>query len=171
LPSLESLMFLRFRFRPKGKKASVTRKVPFLQGAFVPPITPFKNGTVDYELNAKPIEWQLGEGSHGFLVNATRGEPTTLSLEQKARLIETAVKTSVRRRPVVADDLASAGALTRDPHALMATTSFDASPIPVKYMMKRLDVVPANEHRLPMAPGAPDPEKRLDGVLKRAGLI
>lgn len=92
----------------------MTRKVPLLQGAFVPPITPFKNGTVDYELNAKPIECKS---------------------------------------------------------ARVATAPFDASPIPVKYMMKRMGVVPANEHRLPMASGAPDPEKRLDGVLKRAGLI
>jgi 4-hydroxy-tetrahydrodipicolinate synthase len=37
--------------------------------------------------------------------------------------------------------------------------------------MKRLGLIPANEHRLPMVPATRELEKRLDGVLKRAGLI
>ena len=77
----------------------MTLKVSFLRGAFVPLITPLKNGAIDYERYAKLIEWQIGEGTHGLLVNATSGEPTTLTIEEKARLIETAVKTSARRRP------------------------------------------------------------------------
>ena len=48
---------------------------------------------------------------------------------------------------------------------------YDTNPIPMKYMMKRLGLIPANEHRLPMVPATKDLEKRLDGVLKRAGLI
>jgi 4-hydroxy-tetrahydrodipicolinate synthase len=298
----------------------MTRKVRFLQGAFVPLVTPFRNGEIDYGLYAKLIERQIAEGSHGLLVNATSGEPTTLSFEEKARLIETAVKTSAHRRPVVAGtpaeshaetvalmaraeragadaivavtpayvkppqrglvayfvdlagrtklpfliyhipgraavnltadtieaiaarapnfvglkntddnlalvtrllatlgpdfrnfggmessafamsaiggcwtmitssnvaprqiaqihdrfaagDVAGAGALTRDLHELMDATSYDTSPIPVKYMMKRLGILPANEHRLPMVPAMPELEKRLDGVLERAGML
>jgi len=38
-------------------------------------------------------------------------------------------------------------------------------------MMKRLGILPANEHRLPMMPATPELEKRLDGVLERAGLL
>lgn len=48
---------------------------------------------------------------------------------------------------------------------------FDTNPIPMKYMMKRLGIIPENEHRLPMSPATPDLEKRLDGVLERAGLL
>ncbi|HWI87679.1 MAG TPA: 4-hydroxy-tetrahydrodipicolinate synthase [Sphingomicrobium sp.] len=48
---------------------------------------------------------------------------------------------------------------------------FDTNPIPIKYMMKRLGLIPQNEHRLPMAPATPDLEQRLDGVLERAGLL
>ncbi len=48
---------------------------------------------------------------------------------------------------------------------------YDTNPIPMKYMMKRLGLMPANEHRLPMMPATPDLEKRLDGVLERAGLL
>jgi 4-hydroxy-tetrahydrodipicolinate synthase len=31
--------------------------------------------------------------------------------------------------------------------------------------------MPTNEHRLPMVPATPELEKRLDGVLERAGLV
>ncbi len=48
---------------------------------------------------------------------------------------------------------------------------YDTNPIPMKYMMKRLGIIPANEHRLPMAPATPDLEARLDGVLRRAGML
>jgi 4-hydroxy-tetrahydrodipicolinate synthase len=48
---------------------------------------------------------------------------------------------------------------------------FDTNPIPIKYMMKRLGLIPENEHRLPMAPATRELEKRLDGVLERAGLL
>jgi hypothetical protein len=48
---------------------------------------------------------------------------------------------------------------------------FDTNPIPMKYMMKRLGILERNEHRLPMVPATPELEKRLDGVLVRAGLL
>ncbi|RQU32797.1 4-hydroxy-tetrahydrodipicolinate synthase [Burkholderia cenocepacia] len=48
---------------------------------------------------------------------------------------------------------------------------YDTNPIPIKYMMKRMGLIPSNEHRLPMIPATPELERRLDGVLDRAGLI
>ena len=48
---------------------------------------------------------------------------------------------------------------------------FDTNPIPMKYMMKRLGILPNELHRLPMVPSTPELQKRLDGVLSRAGLI
>jgi len=48
---------------------------------------------------------------------------------------------------------------------------YDTNPIPIKYMMKRLGIIPANEHRLPMLPASPELEKRLDDVLQRAGFF
>jgi 4-hydroxy-tetrahydrodipicolinate synthase len=48
---------------------------------------------------------------------------------------------------------------------------FDTNPIPIKYMMRRLGLLPANEHRLPNVPATPELEKRLDNVLRRAGLL
>jgi 4-hydroxy-tetrahydrodipicolinate synthase len=78
------------------------RKVPFLKGAFTPLVVPFRSGEVDYDRYAKLIDWQIEQGTHGLLVNATSGEPTTLTLEEKARLIDVAVKTSAGRKPVAA---------------------------------------------------------------------
>ena len=48
---------------------------------------------------------------------------------------------------------------------------FDSNPIPIKYMMKKLGLLPANEHRLPMVPATDELERRLDGVLQRSGMI
>ncbi|MFQ5983639.1 MAG: dihydrodipicolinate synthase family protein, partial [Woeseiaceae bacterium] len=48
---------------------------------------------------------------------------------------------------------------------------YDTNPIPIKYMMKKLGIMPTNEHRLPMLPATAELEKRLDGVLERAGLL
>jgi 4-hydroxy-tetrahydrodipicolinate synthase len=41
----------------------------------------------------------------------------------------------------------------------------------MKYMMKKLGIMPTTEHRLPMLPATPELEERLDGVLERAGLL
>ncbi|HTX03151.1 MAG TPA: 4-hydroxy-tetrahydrodipicolinate synthase [Candidatus Acidoferrales bacterium] len=48
---------------------------------------------------------------------------------------------------------------------------FDTNPIPIKYMMKRLGILPRNEHRLPMVPATPELERKLDRVLERAGML
>ncbi|WP_029040541.1 4-hydroxy-tetrahydrodipicolinate synthase [Cucumibacter marinus] len=48
---------------------------------------------------------------------------------------------------------------------------YDINPIPMKYMMKRLGIMPENEHRIPLMPATPEIEKKLDGVLKHTGLI
>ncbi len=48
---------------------------------------------------------------------------------------------------------------------------YETNPIPMKYMMKKLGIIPSNEHRLPMLPATPELEKRLDGVLERAGML
>jgi 4-hydroxy-tetrahydrodipicolinate synthase len=48
---------------------------------------------------------------------------------------------------------------------------YDTNPIPIKYMMKRMGLLPGNEHRLPMMPATRELEARLDAVLKRAELV
>lgn len=48
---------------------------------------------------------------------------------------------------------------------------YDTNPTPIKYMMRRLGLLDANEHRLPMMPATQDVEKRCDHVLRDAGLL
>jgi len=47
---------------------------------------------------------------------------------------------------------------------------YDTNPIPIKYMMWKMGLIAKNNHRLPMAPASPEVGKRLNGVMKRAGL-
>ena len=71
---------------------------------------------------------------------------------------------------VWASDVAAARAIHDRLLELNQAVFFDTNPIPIKYMMKRLGLIPDNEHRLPMMPATPELEQRLDAVLQRAGL-
>jgi 4-hydroxy-tetrahydrodipicolinate synthase len=72
---------------------------------------------------------------------------------------------------MLAGDMATARAIHYRLFDVMRAIFFDTNPIPMKYMMKRLGLIERNEHRLPMVPATPELEKRLDGVLERAGLL
>jgi 4-hydroxy-tetrahydrodipicolinate synthase len=290
-----------------------------LKGSIPPLVTPFHNGEVDYETYARLVAFQIKNGSHGILVNGTTAEPSTLSVEERNRLVDVAVQVAAGKVPVVAatgsqslretrelteyaakagvdsllivtpyyirppqrgliayylelasltdlpwmvyhipgraavnvtidtlkelrakspnfvgmkhavndlalvsechaalgpefkvfvgleelsfpmmavgacglmnavgnlqprilsdlcdavwrNDLAGAQALHHQLFEINQAVFFDTNPIPMKYMMKRLGLLPANEHRLPMAPATPELERRLDAVLARAGL-
>ena len=291
-----------------------------LRGSYPPLVTPLRDGEVDYEAYAQLVEMQVREGSHGVVVNGTTGEPTTLTLRERTRLVATAVKAAAHRIPVVAAtgsqslaetleltaaaeeagaqaalvmtpyfvkppprglveyylevgrrsrlpvliyhipgrtalemkpdtvaqiadrlpnlvglkhaandlgfvtavlhrlgpafrifagleelsfpmlaigasglmnavgniaprrvaDLYSAAArgdavtarrLHEDLFELNQAVFFDTNPIPIKYMMKRLGLLPSEEHRLPMVAATAELAERLDGVLRRAGLL
>ncbi len=118
--------------------------VSALQGSFPPLVTPFNNGAVDYAAYAALAEHVIGGGSHGLVVNGTTAEPTTLTLEERTKLVETAVKTSAARVPVVAatggqsyaDTLElSKGAEAAGVDALMIVTPYFIKP-PVRGMIE-----------------------------------
>jgi len=291
-----------------------------IRGSMPPVITPIRDGEVDYDAYVGLVEYQVEEGSHGVLVNGTTSEPSTLTTEERNRLVDLAIETVSGRIPVVAatgsQSLAETEVLTRHAvnagaDALLVVTPYyirppqrglieyylklaeqhdtpwmiyhipgrtainvtldsmkalreksstfvgmkhavndlgfvtecfaalgndfkvfvgleelsfpmmtigacglmnavgnlrpgilaqmcdavwnsdlakgrelhqrlleinqsvfyDTNPIPMKYMMKKLGLIPGNEHRLPMVPATPELERRLDGVLERAGLL
>ncbi len=72
---------------------------------------------------------------------------------------------------VWAGDLKKAQKLHYELFEINQAVFYDTNPIAMKYMMKKLGIMPKNEHRLPMVPATKELEKRLDGVLKRAGLL
>lgn len=73
-----------------------------IKGSIPPVITPFRNGEVDYDTYAQLIEYQINQGTHGILVNGTTAEPSTLTTEERNRLVDTAVEAVQGRIPIVA---------------------------------------------------------------------
>ena len=74
----------------------------FLRGSYPPLITPFRNGNVDYAKFAQLAERHVQEGSHGIVVAGTTGEPSSLTADERDRLVRTAVEAVAGRIPVVA---------------------------------------------------------------------
>lgn len=72
---------------------------------------------------------------------------------------------------VAAGDLNEGRRLHFELWELNKAVFFDTNPIPMKYMMKRLGIIAANEHRLPMLPAERELEERLDRVLRRSGML
>lgn len=292
----------------------------FLKGSIPPLVTPFKEGAVDHDAYAGLVEFQVTEGSHGILVNGTTSEPSSLTVDERNRIVDVAVEAAagrvtvvvatgsqslaetealtrhaaaksgvdallivtpyyarppqrglveyyrvlntthdkpwmiyhipgraavdvkletakeidracptfvgmkhasldlgyvsdlleeidddlrifvgleelsfpmmavgacglmnavgnLRPRPLVdlceavwAGDLHGARALHRQLFEINKAVFYDINPIPMKYMMKRLGIMPENEHRLPLMPATAELEKRLDAVLSKAGL-
>lgn len=66
-------------------------------------------------------------------------------------------------------DLHEGRRLHQQLHEINKAVFFDTNPIPIKYMAKKLGILPDNTHRLPMVPATPELERRLDAVLARAG--
>ncbi len=73
-----------------------------IKGSIPPVITPINNGEVDYDTYASLINYQIDNGTHGILVNGTTAEPSTLTTEERNRLVDVAVKTVNGRVPIVA---------------------------------------------------------------------
>jgi len=73
-----------------------------LRGSYPPLVTPFRDGEVDLDAYAGLVEHQVAEGSHGIVVNGTTAEPSTLTTDERARLVTVAVDAAAGRIPVVA---------------------------------------------------------------------
>lgn len=69
-----------------------------------------------------------------------------------------------------AGDMAGARKLHFELMELNEAVFYDTNPIAIKYIMMKMGLLAKNEHRLPMAPATDEVAKRLDGVMKRAGL-
>ncbi|MBX3707635.1 MAG: 4-hydroxy-tetrahydrodipicolinate synthase [Pseudomonadales bacterium] len=72
---------------------------------------------------------------------------------------------------VVSGDLARGQRLHYELLELNRAVFWDTNPIPIKYMAKRMGIIPTNEHRLPMVPATPELERRLDALLLATGLV
>lgn len=97
-------------------------RAEMLRGSFPPLVTPLRNGAIDEETFARLVEHQVSEGSHGVLVNGTTAAPSTLTVAERNRLVDVAIRAARGRVPVVAatgsQSLAETMALTE--HAVRA---------------------------------------------------
>ena len=72
-----------------------------MRGSIVPVVTPFRNGKLDEQALTSLIEWQIQSGSHGISVTGTTGEPSSLSREERIRVIDLSAQTIRKRVPFV----------------------------------------------------------------------
>lgn len=81
----------------------MTRRDPSeIRGSIVPIVTPFRSeGSFDENAFVELIEWQIDAGSHGVSVTGTTGEPSSLSLDEREQVMESAAKTVAGRVPFV----------------------------------------------------------------------
>ncbi|PTX64602.1 4-hydroxy-tetrahydrodipicolinate synthase [Melghirimyces profundicolus] len=73
-----------------------------LRGSIAPVITPFReDGSIDEPTLQDLIDWHIESGSHAVSVTGTTGEPSSLTLQERERVMEVAVKAAAGRVPVV----------------------------------------------------------------------
>ncbi len=65
-------------------------------------MTPFRDDKLDEDGLAKLAEWQIASGSHGVSVTGTTGEPSSLSIPERERVIQIAIEAVAGRVPVLA---------------------------------------------------------------------
>ena len=65
-------------------------------------VTPLTNDAVDFDALKRLVDWQIDEGSTGLVPVGTTGESPTLSHEEHDLVVETVVKASAGRLPVMA---------------------------------------------------------------------
>ncbi len=104
-----------------------------LRGSFVPLVTPFDEDLkVDYATYASLVDRQVAGGSHGVVVTGTSGEPSSLTVTERAELVRVAVQAAAGRIPVVAatgsQSLAETAELTRQAEAAGADAVLVVTP-------------------------------------------
>ena len=72
-----------------------------LHGSIVPLVTPFHDGHLDEDALRRLVEFQIRHGSHGISVLGTTGEPTSLTPDERERVMALAVEAAGSRVPVL----------------------------------------------------------------------
>lgn len=71
-----------------------------LRGSICPVVTPFtESGMIDEKAFIELINWQIESGSHGISVTGTSGEPSSLIIEERKRVMALAKETIGGRVP------------------------------------------------------------------------
>jgi 4-hydroxy-tetrahydrodipicolinate synthase len=108
----------------------------FLRGSYPPLVTPFRDGQVDYDAFARLCERQIAGGSHGIVVAGTTAEPSTLTIDERARLLDVAVEAVRGRLPIVAATGGQSHAETLELSARAERSGADALLIVTPYYIR-----------------------------------
>ncbi|TYC63559.1 4-hydroxy-tetrahydrodipicolinate synthase [Rhodobacterales bacterium] len=65
-------------------------------------VTPFADGSIDFEALERLVEWHVSEGSHGLVAVGTTGESPTVGTEEHKQVIRRVVEFVNGRIPVIA---------------------------------------------------------------------
>lgn len=65
-------------------------------------ITPFRDGSVDFDAISRLVDWHVAEGSAGIVAVGTTGESPTLSHDEHRAVVEAIVSSAAGRIPVIA---------------------------------------------------------------------
>ena len=72
------------------------------QGSMPALVTPFKNGSVDFDALKSLVDWQIESGSSALVPVGTTGESPTLSHEEHDAVVVAVVQAAAGRVPVIA---------------------------------------------------------------------
>ena len=72
------------------------------RGSFTALVTPFKNGSLDEKAFRDLVDWQVAEGTKGFVPVGTTGESPTLSHAEHRQVVQWCVEQAGGRVPVIA---------------------------------------------------------------------
>src|SRR5215831_12199411 len=91
----------RCRMSAESGDHAMTAKTSF-RGSFTALVTPFRNGSLDEGAYRGLIDWQIAEGTRGFVPVGTTGESPTLSHDEHRLAVEWCIDQAKHRVPVIA---------------------------------------------------------------------
>lgn len=86
----------------KSRVKGMMHMKPLFEGVATALVTPFCNNEIDYTAMGEIIDFQISEGANAIVVCGTTGEVSTLSKEERQKLIVFTVEKCAGRIPVIA---------------------------------------------------------------------
>jgi len=90
------------------------------------PLTPFSNGSIDFDSYGKLLDFHLDNGAEGLAISTHAGESVSLTVEERKSLLEFTLKHVGGRIPVIAGVSESGTAIA----ASLAAHAREAGPPP-----------------------------------------
>jgi dihydrodipicolinate synthase/N-acetylneuraminate lyase len=113
-------------------------------GIYVAVITPFtESQEVDYLRLGEHVDWLIANGVHGLVPTGSVGEYASLTDEERARVVETIIRTAAGRVPVVVGNAApaTARAIAWGRHARESGAVGIMALPPINYRPSRREVI------------------------------